>query len=273
MSTNSSSSPLVSIVTPSFNQAAFLERTMRSVLTQDYPRIEYIVVDGGSTDGSRAIIERFVDQLTHWISEPDLGQGDAINKGFAMAAGEIYAWLNSDDTYNPGAVREAVEFLESHPEVGMVYGAAYYIDREGRRIGRYPAKQTDYQGLRRGVNTVTQQSMFFRAELWRQVGGLDTSLYYALDYDLWVRLAKAAPIVFQERYWANFRLHDQSKSMIAARRCWPEIIQIHFRNGGSRFSLIYLKYLLRKLLEPIMPLRMKLRLLRFSLERRLGSVE
>jgi len=270
MRTVTGNSPLVSIVTPSFNQAAFLEATIRSVLDQDYLRIEYIVVDGGSTDGSPTIVERFADRLAHWISEPDLGQGDAINKGFGMATGDIYAWLNSDDTYNPGAVREAVEFLESHPEVGMVYGAAYYIDRDGRRIGRYPAKQTDYRGLRRGINTVTQQSMFFRAELWRQVGPLDTSLYYALDYDLWVRLAKAAPIVYQERYWANFRLHSQSKSMIAARRCWPEIIQIHFRDGGSRFSVIYLKYLLRRILEPVMPLRMKLRLLRFSLERQLG---
>ncbi len=260
--------PLVSIVTPSFNQAEYLEETIRSVLTQDYPRIEYVVIDGGSTDGALEIIQRYDDRLDHWVSESDLGQTDAINKGFALVTGSIYAWLNSDDTYNPGAVSEAVAFLQEHPEVGMVYGNAYYIDEQGQRIGRYPAKATDYQGLRRGINTVCQQSMFFRAELWKQVGPLDPSFYYAMDYDLWVRLARIAPIAFRDRYWANFRLHGDSKSMTAARRAWPEIMRVHFREGGSRFSRIYLKYLLRRLLEPLMPWRMRWRLFRYGMEQK-----
>jgi glycosyltransferase involved in cell wall biosynthesis len=263
----SDSAPLVSVVTPSFNQAKFLEETMISVLSQDYPHIEYIVIDGGSTDGTLEIIERHAARLAHWISEPDRGQADAINSGFAAASGEILAWLNSDDTYNPGAVSEAVAFLRSNPDVGMVYGNAYYIDQAGVRIGRYPARQTDYEGLRRGINTVCQQSMFFRTSLWKEVGPLDPSFYYAMDYDLWVRLAAAAPIVFQDRYWANFRLHPDSKSLTAAYRCWPEIMKVHFRDGGSVFSVIYAKYLLRRLLEPVMPLRMKMRIWRFSLER------
>ena len=120
--------PLVSIVTPSFNQVQFLEETLLSILDQDYPRLECIVVDGGSTDGSLEIIELYAARLAHWISEADLGQADAINKGFALARGQIFAWLNSDDTYLPGAINEAVEYLKSHPEVGMVYGNAYYID-------------------------------------------------------------------------------------------------------------------------------------------------
>ncbi|WP_322508462.1 glycosyltransferase family 2 protein, partial [Anaerolinea sp.] len=127
---------LVNIVTPSFNQARFLEETMLSVLHQDYPHIEYIVVDGGSTDGSVDIIRRYADRLAWWVSEPDRGQTDAINKGFAHAHGEILAWLNSDDTYQPGAVRAAVEALEKHPEAAMVYGDAHYIDENGRVIGR-----------------------------------------------------------------------------------------------------------------------------------------
>ena len=263
--------PLVSIVTPSFNQVQFLEETLLSILDQDYPRFECIVVDGGSTDGSLEIIERYAARLAHWVSEADLGQADAINKGFALARGQIFAWLNSDDTYLPGAIGEAVGYLKSHPEVGMVYGNAYYIDASGRRIGRYPARSTDYRGLRRGVNNVTQQAMFFRSTLWRMVGPLDASFYYAMDYDLWVRLAAVTPIAFHDHYWANFRLHGDSKSMLAASRAWPEIIRVHFRDGGSRFSILYAKYLLRRLLEPVMPLRMKLRLWRYGLERKLNQ--
>ncbi len=268
-----SGEPLVSIVTPSYNQAPFLEETLRSVLDQDYPRVEYIVIDGGSTDGSLEIIRKYQDRLALWISEPDLGQADAINKGFSQSTGEILAWLNSDDTYAPGAISEAVAFLTEHPEIGMVYGNAYYIDGQGRRVGRYPARPTDYKGLRRGVNTVSQQSMFFRSLLWRMVGPLDPSFYYAMDYDLWVRIAAVTPIAFRDRYWANFRLHGKSKSMIAAARCWPEIIRVHFRDGGSRLSIIYAKYLLRRAVEPLMPLRMKLRLWRYSLEQRRGEGE
>lgn len=265
--------PLVSIVTPSFNQAQFLEDTLRSILEQNYPRIECIVVDGGSTDGSLEIIGRYADRLAHWVSEADLGQADAINKGFALARGDILAWLNSDDTYLPGAISGAVEYLQSHPEVGMVYGNAYYIDAMGRRIGRYPARSTDYRGLRRGVNNVTQQAMFFRSILWRMVGPLDPSFYYAMDYDLWVRLAAVTPIAFRNRYWANFRLHGESKSMMAASRAWPEIVRVHFRDGGSRLSILYAKYLLRRLLEPVMPLRMKFRLWRYSLGQRLTRAD
>ena len=262
--------PLVSIVTPSYNQAAYLEQTIASVLDQEYPRIEYIIVDGGSTDGSQNIIRRHAARLAHWVSESDLGQTDAINKGFALATGSIFAWLNSDDTYNPEAVSEAVAYLQNHPEVGMVYGNAYYIDEFGERIGRYPAKATDYAGLRRGVNTVCQQSMFLRAEMWQKVGPLDPTFYYAMDYDLWVRIARLAPIAFLDRYWSNFRLHGASKSMTAAARSWPEMMRVHFRDGGSVFSIMYAKYLLRRLLEPIMPWRMKLRLFRYGLEQKVG---
>lgn len=262
----SDSGPRVSIITPSYNQVEFLDQTIQSVIEQDYPEIEYIIVDGGSTDGSVEVIKGVSDKLAGWISEPDLGQADAINKGFSMATGGVLAWLNSDDTYNAGAVAEAVSFLQSHPEIGMVYGNAYYMDGKGRRIGRYPAAQTDYQGLRRGVNTVTQQSMFFRSVLWPMVGPLDTSLFYAMDYDLWVRLAAVTPIEFVDRYWANFRLHDASKSMTAAARCWPEIIKVHFRDGGSRLSILYAKYLLRRLLEPLMPWRIKWRIFRYGIE-------
>lgn len=258
--------PLVSIVTPSFNQAQYLESTIQSVVEQDYPNIEYIVVDGGSTDGTLEIIKRYEEQLAQWISEPDLGQADAINKGFGMAQGEVLAWLNSDDTYLPGAVSGAVTYLNERPEIGMVYGNAYYVDAEGRRVARYPAGPTDYTGLRRGVNTIPQQAMFFRAKLWDMVGPLDPSFYYAMDYDLWVRIAGVTAIAFHDRYWANFRLHSESKSLTAARRCWPEMMRVHFRDGGSIFSVLFAKYMVRRLVEPLMPLRMKYRRWRYRRE-------
>ncbi|HUH98543.1 MAG TPA: glycosyltransferase family 2 protein [Anaerolineales bacterium] len=165
--------PLVSIVTPSFNQARYLEATIRSVLSQDYPRLEYIIVDGGSTDGSVDVIRRYAPKLAWWVSEKDHGQTDAINKGFAHAKGEVLAWLNSDDTYEPNAIAPAVRLLQKHPEAGLVYGNANYINEDGRVIGRFPAAQTDLVRLRRGYVHIPQQAAFFRADLWRAVGPLD----------------------------------------------------------------------------------------------------
>ncbi len=246
-----SQEPLISIITPSFNQAKFLRRTIESVLAQDIPNLEYIIMDGGSTDGSQEIIKAYADHLAHWESLPDQGQTDAINKGFARATGKYLAWLNSDDVYQPGAVREAVGYLEDHPEVGMVYGDCTFIDAQGREIGRFPAAQTDYQRLRRGYVHIPQQASFFRAALWKKVGPLDPSFYFAMDYDLWVRLAKEAPLVYLPgRRWASFRLHGDAKTIAADARCWPEMLRVHYREGGRRLSPIVIKYNLRRLAAP-----------------------
>lgn len=242
---------LVSIVTPSFNQASFLEATIQSVLDQDYPHIEYSIVDGGSSDGSLDIIRSYANRLAWWVSEPDQGQTDAINKGFSHSSGQILAWINSDDTYQPGAISQAVKFLQAHPDVGMVYGDANFIDGSGKVIGRFPARQTDYRRLRQGYVHIPQQAAFFRAELWHKVGPLDPSFYFAMDYDLWVRLAALAPLVYTQQLWANFRLHGGGKTVSADDRCWPEMLKVHRRLGGSRFSILYAKYLLRLLVAPV----------------------
>jgi len=244
--------PLVSVVTPSYNQARFLEETIRSVLAQDYPHVEYLLVDGGSSDGSLEIIRKYADELAWWVSEPDRGQTDAINKGFAQAQGDIFAWLNSDDTYEPGAISEAVAFLQSHPQVGMVYGDANFINAQGEVIGKFNAQQTNLKRLRRGGVYIPQQSAFWRAALWQQVAPLDSSVYFAMDYDLWVRLAKITELRYLPgRIWANFRLHGDAKTITADELCWPEMLRIHRRDGGSWFSWIYLRYLARQLLAPM----------------------
>jgi glycosyltransferase involved in cell wall biosynthesis len=250
--------PIVSIITPSFNQERFIEQTIQSVFAQDYSNIEYIIIDGGSTDGSVEVIKKYGDRLAWWVSEKDKGQTDAINKGFTRARGAILAWINSDDTYEPQAISEAVAYLAQHPEVGMVYGDANLIDEDGQIIGRFPARQTDYRKLRRGYVHIPQQTTFFRANLWQKVAPLDDSFYFAMDYDLWVRLSKLAPLVYTPRLWANFRLHGSGKSVVADNRCWPEMLKVHYREGGSKWSLIYIKAKIRPLVYSWLPLRLRL---------------
>ncbi len=243
--------PLVSIVTPSFNQARYLEATIQSVLSQTYPRLEYIIVDGGSTDGSVDIIKKYESKLAWWVSEKDKGQTDALNKGFTHAKGDILAWLNSDDTYEPGAISEAVHLMQQNPEIGLLYGDANYINEEGRVIGKFPAAQTDLKRLREGYVHIPQQATFFRGNLWREVGPLDPSFYFAMDYDLWVRLAAHSQVKYVPQTWANFRLHTAGKTIAADDRCWPEMVRVHYRDGGNFFSVIVAKYYIRKLIAPL----------------------
>jgi len=250
--------PFISIITPSFNQAKFIERTIQSVLGQDYPRIEYIIVDGGSTDGSVNVIQKYAGRLAWWVSEPDKGQTDAINKGFSRATGDILAWINSDDTYNPGAISQAVKYLVENPEVGLVYADCNFIDEDDQVIGKFNAAQTDYRRLREGYVHIPQQTMFFRAKYWQELGPLDPSFYFAMDYDLWTRIAARAPFKYLAgQTWANFRLHTSGKTVAADDRCWPEMIRVHYRDGGSFFSVIMAKYYLRKIIGPLWKWRIK----------------
>jgi hypothetical protein len=175
-----------------------------------------------------------------------------------MARGEFLAWLNSDDTYLPGAVREAVDFLKEHPDVGMVYGDANLVNAEGSILGRFPARQTDYKGLLRGSVHIPQQSAFFRARLWQEVGPLDPGFFFAMDYDLWVRLAKISRLQYHPRLWANFRLHGDAKTLSRDDLCYPEMVRVHRREGGGPISILALKAWVRARFFSRLPLKTRL---------------
>ncbi len=217
--------PLVSIITPSYNQARYLEATIRSVLEQDYPNIEYIVVDGGSMDGSVEIIQRYADRLAWWVSEPDAGQAEAINKGLARAHGEILAWLNSDDTYNPGAVTAAVAALLDAPEAGLVYGDVLSVDASGQPIvlQRFaPYTRRDLMAFR----IISQPGVFMRRAALESAGVLDTSLHFLLDHHLWLRIAARWPLVYLPCTLARARYHADAKNIAQAARFGEEAFRL-----------------------------------------------
>ena len=250
--------PKVSIITPSFNQGHFLEDTIQSVLAQDYPNLEYILVDGGSKDDSLAVIQKYQQHFAWWVSEKDRGHADALNKGFARATGDILAWLNSDDTYLPGAISEAVAFIQEHPAVGMVYADADLMDDESHFIGRFAAKQTSYNQMLRGSVHIPQATTFFRSDLWRKVGPLDLNLFFAFDYDLWVKLAKVSEVRYLPRTWARFRMHEMGKSVKNDDRCYPDMIKVYEREVGGGISEIKIRAAVRRLFYARLPWRLRL---------------
>ena len=222
---STSALPLVSIVTPSFNQARYLETTIRSVLGQDYPRMEYLIVDGGSTDGSVEIIRRYADRLAWWVSEPDRGQADGINKGLRRARGDIVAWLNSDDAYAPGAIAAAVEAFRQHPEAGLVFGNALSIDAEGRPFHALTAGNWGLGDLMT-FHILTQPAVFMRREVAAAAGFLDEDFHFLLDHRLWLKMAVQAPIVHVPQVWAFARYHANAKNAAQAEKFGAEALRL-----------------------------------------------
>lgn len=204
--------PRVTIITPSYHQAEFLEQTIRSVLDQHYPNLEYFIIDGGSTDGSVEIIQRYSDQLSGWVSEKDHGQAEAINKGFARATGEIVAWINSDDYYLPGAIAAGVRALQERPECSLVYADVVSINGPGEVINVMTYPQWGLDDLMQFC-TIGQPSVFMRRSALEQAGYLDTSIHYLLDHELWLRILQVGPMHYVAQQWSAARFHAGAKNV------------------------------------------------------------
>ncbi|HZZ79982.1 MAG TPA: glycosyltransferase family 2 protein [Gemmataceae bacterium] len=231
--------PLVSIVTPSFNQGRFLRRTIDSVLSQDYPRIEYLVCDGGSTDESVNILQNY-DERVRWHSRRDGGQSDAINHGLRQSRGDILAWLNSDDVLAPGAVRTAVSHFQTHPDWDLIYGAAQHIDENDGVIEDYPTADYDFGQLLQSC-IICQPATFWRRSVVDRVGLLDESLHYAMDYEYWLRIDRAGcKLVHVPELLACSRLYPETKTLSARMEVYREILAVSRRHAGdASFSQYY----------------------------------
>jgi len=235
---------IVSVVTPALNCGRFLEETIESVLSQDYPLIEYFVMDGGSTDDTLAILKRYEGRL-QYDSKPDQGAADAINAGFRRARGSILAWLSADDTYLPGAVRTAVERLAESPQAAAVYGEAYWTDEDGKCLGRYPTKKPYAPEIFMHDCGICQPACFMRRESFEAVGALDSRLRSAFDYDLWIRLSKRFPLVAASECLATSRMHRQNLSLLDRRAMFEESIGLlrrHYEYVPSHWIYSYLRF-------------------------------
>ncbi len=221
----------VSVVTPSFNTGRFIAAAVQSVLAQDYPQLEYVVMDGGSTDQTLDVLKSLGERVS-WISEPDAGQADAINRGFSRTSGEILGWLNSDDTYAPGAIGVAADYFQAHPDVALVYGNADFIDSTGARIGRCAhVEPFSRHRLMHYSDFIVQPAAFFRRSAFEAVGGLDASLNWAMDYDLWIKLARRFKVAYLPHVLAQYRWLSDNKSAVGGWARLQEVERVSRRHG------------------------------------------
>jgi glycosyltransferase involved in cell wall biosynthesis len=227
--------PWISIVTPSFNQGEFLEQTIRSVVSQDYPNVEYIIMDGGSTDESLEIITRYQDRLAYWESVPDRGQSHAINKGFSRATGQILGWLNSDDWLEPGALRRVAEEAARYPEVGAFVGEAHVVDPAGNLVLQKKPGELTFDAFCRWLDGdfFMQPACFFSRSAWNASGPLDENLHIALDLDLWLRMIRRVPFRPIDRWLATARRHPKAKTRARRREMYAEAMIVIIKSGGE----------------------------------------
>lgn len=232
--------PLVTVVTPSYNQGRFIEETIISVLSQDYPHIEYLIIDGGSTDDTLEILRKYEDQLA-WISEPDLGQSHAINKGFKMSSGEIICWLNSDDTFEPGAIERVVCYMNTHADVMMVSGGVNTIDEVGQILETKSATiPFDLWSVVYLAQNIHQPATFFRKCIFDVIDLLDESLNWCMDSELWIRIGSRFRVECVAEIFANDRMHSATKTSSGGYKRWLEIVSVQkkYANWVFPFGLL-----------------------------------
>jgi glycosyltransferase involved in cell wall biosynthesis len=223
--------PLVTVVSPVYNSANYLEDCILSVLNQTYPNIEYIIMDGGSTDNTRAIVEKYADKLT-FISERDRGQSDAINKGWRRAKGDILAWLNADDIYAPNAVEHAVTYLVNHPDTLWVYGCANFVDEHGQPNNyRYPIFDWNYEKLATFGCYIVQPTVFLRRQVIDTFGYIDETLHFGMDYEYWLRIGKQYPPAFVPNIRVTVKIFQDTKSRSGGYKRLQEISAMLARYG------------------------------------------
>lgn len=221
----------ISVVTPSYNQGQYIQRTIDSVLNQSYPDIEYIIMDGGSTDETVDIIKSYGDKII-WKSEKDKGQTDAVNKGIKQSTGEIIGWLNSDDIYYPDAIAKVMKVFEEHPEVNVVYGNANHIREDDSFIEEYYTEDFDYERLK-DICFICQPSLFFRKEVVDLYGYLNVDLQYTMDYEYWLRLGKKEKFYRLNELIAGSRLYDDNKTLGARRKVHEEMLEMQKKVIGK----------------------------------------
>jgi glycosyltransferase involved in cell wall biosynthesis len=225
--------PLVSIVTPSYNQRSYLEQMLQSIRQQDYPHIEHIVIDGGSTDGTIEMLSAAEPHVT-WLSQPDSGQAQALNRGFALAKGQILSWLNCDDLYTPGAIRAVVEHFVADQDVMLLYGDALAIDARNVSYGlRVNVKSCDFGSLVHRGDFIVQPAAFWRRNLWQQLGPLDETLHYTLDYEYWMRAARRYKLHYVPLCLAQERLYKGAKTFNGHLKRINELHRVATQHGGS----------------------------------------
>ncbi|MCF7804250.1 MAG: glycosyltransferase [Candidatus Marinimicrobia bacterium] len=236
--------PKISIITPSFNQGEFIEKTIQSVINQDYSNTEYIVIDGGSSDSTVEIIEQYEKHITYWISEPDTGQSNAINKGLKKATGEIWAYLCSDDTYNEGVLQSVATVFQENPNCDLIYGGCNFINENNivtrvKRPGEFNRKK-----LLMG-NYLYQPSVFLRTNIFQRFGLFSEELNYSMDYEYWLRISKEANFCYIDKILSNYRLHTNSKSMDQIVSMVRESSKVRKRYGaGWRADLDYILFVM-----------------------------
>jgi GT2 family glycosyltransferase len=241
--------PVIAIVTPVFNQARWIERTIASVLEQDYPRLNYVVQDAGSRDGTAEIIERYRGALAAYESAPDGGQTQAINRGFAKVSGEIMAWLNGDDFLLPGVLAYVARFFQDNPKVDLIYGHRLIVDEDGGQIGHWILPRHDSEALK-WADYVPQETMFWRRRVWDEVGPLDESFRFAMDWDFLLRVqAKGLTLRRVPRFLGCFRAHDAQKTATQGDIYEAEAARLRLRSFGRPVNTSQINRALRSYLR------------------------